>query len=153
MKLTRVIAAALVFIAAQALAQGFPSRQVKLLIGVPPGGPTDTVARAIAPDLGEALGQPIVVENRPGASGVIATDAVAKAAPDGHTLAFIYITHATNPALIAKLPYNTLRDFAPVTPSALSLPAFTCGSALMLETNITGIWPASRSVSAGAVPL
>ena len=115
MKLTRVIAAALVFIAAQALAQGFPSRPVKLLIGVPPGGPTDTVARAIAPDLGEALGQPIVVENRPGASGVIATDAVAKAAPDGHTLAFIYITHATNPALIGKLPYDTLRDFAPVS--------------------------------------
>ena len=115
MKLTRVIAAALVFIAAQSLAQGFPSRPVKLLIGVPPGGPTDTVARAIAPDLGEALGQPIVVENRPGASGVIATDAVAKAAPDGHTLAFIYITHATNPALIGKLPYDTLRDFAPVS--------------------------------------
>jgi tripartite-type tricarboxylate transporter receptor subunit TctC len=55
------------------------------------------------------------VENRPGASGVIATDAVAKALPDGHTLAFIYITHATNPSLIARLPYDTLRDFAPVS--------------------------------------
>jgi tripartite-type tricarboxylate transporter receptor subunit TctC len=109
------LAAALLLVAAQALAQGFPSRPVKLLVGVPPGGPTDTVARAIAPELGEALGQPIVVENRPGASGVIATDAVAKALPDGHTLAFIYITHATNPTLIAKLPYDTLRDFAPVS--------------------------------------
>jgi len=69
----------------------------------------------MAPELGEALGQPIVIENRPGASAVIATDAVAKAAPDGHTLAFIYITHATNPTLIAKLPYDTLRDFAPVS--------------------------------------
>jgi tripartite-type tricarboxylate transporter receptor subunit TctC len=85
------------------------------MVGVPPGGPTDTVARAVAPDLSEALGQPVVVENRPGASAVIATDAVAKSAPDGYTLAFIYITHATNPALMEKLPYDTLRDFAPVS--------------------------------------
>ncbi len=115
MKAKQGLTAALLLIAVQALAQGYPSRPVKLLVGVPPGGPTDTVARAIAPELGEALGQPIVVENRPGASGVIATDAVAKAQPDGHTLAFIYITHATNPSLIAKLPYDTLRDFAPVS--------------------------------------
>lgn len=110
-----LIASALLCIAAHALAQGFPSRPVKLLVGVPPGGPTDTLARAIAPELGDALGQPLVVENRPGASGVIAADAVAKAVPDGHTLAFIYITHATNPTLLAKLPYDTLRDFAPVS--------------------------------------
>jgi tripartite-type tricarboxylate transporter receptor subunit TctC len=100
---------------AQAFAQAYPSKPVKLLVGVPPGGPTDTVARAIAPELGEALGQPVVVENRPGASAVIATEAVAKAPPDGYTLAFIYITHATNPTLITKLPYDTLRDFAPVS--------------------------------------
>ena len=115
MQARRVIAAALLAVAAQALAQGFPSKPIKMLVGVPPGGPTDTLARAVAPQLGEALGQPIVVENRPGASGVIATEAVAKALPDGHTLAFIYITHATNPTLIAKLPYDTLRDFAPVS--------------------------------------
>ena len=115
MQAARVIAAALLAVAAQALAQGFPSKPIKMLVGVPPGGPTDTLARAVAPALGDALGQPIVVENRPGASGVIATDAVAKALPDGHTLAFIYITHATNPTLIAKLPYDTLRDFAPVS--------------------------------------
>jgi tripartite-type tricarboxylate transporter receptor subunit TctC len=115
MKATRVIAAALGFIAVQALGQSFPAKPIKMLLGVPPGGPTDTLARAVAPELGDALGQPIVVENRPGASGVIATDAVAKALPDGHTLAFIYITHATNPTLIAKLPYDTLRDFAPVS--------------------------------------
>src|SRR5262249_17813441 len=115
MKAARVIAAAIAFVAAHALGQTFPAKPIKMLVGVPPGGPTDTLARAIAPELGDALGQPIVVENRPGASGVIATDAVAKALPDGHTLAFIYITHATNPALIAKLPYDTLRDFAPVS--------------------------------------
>jgi tripartite-type tricarboxylate transporter receptor subunit TctC len=130
----RFLGVALALFAAQALAQGFPSRPVKLLVGVPPGGPTDTLARAIAPELGDALGQPIVVENRPGASGVIATDAVAKASPDGHSLAFIYITHATNPSLIAKLPYDTLRDFAPVSLVGrqsmvlLANPAFAAGS-------------------------
>jgi tripartite-type tricarboxylate transporter receptor subunit TctC len=111
----RTLALALIFVAAQAAGQSFPSKPVKLMVGVPPGGPTDTVARAIAPDLSEALGQPVVVENRAGASAVIATDAVAKSAPDGYTLAFIYITHATNPTLMEKLPYDTLRDFAPVS--------------------------------------
>ena len=112
----RTLFLALALVAANAaLAQSWPSRPVKLMVGVPPGGPTDTVARAIAPDLSEALGQPVVIENRPGASAVIATDAVAKSAPDGYTLAFIYITHATNPALMEKLPYDTLRDFAPVS--------------------------------------
>jgi tripartite-type tricarboxylate transporter receptor subunit TctC len=111
----RTLALAILFVSASALAQSYPVKPVKILVGVPPGGPTDTVARAIAPDLGEALGQPVVVENKPGASAMIATDAVAKAAPDGYTLGFIYITHATNPALMAKLPYDTLRDFAPVS--------------------------------------
>jgi tripartite-type tricarboxylate transporter receptor subunit TctC len=105
----------LAFVSTQVLAQTYPVKPVKLMVGVPPGGPTDSVARAIAPDLSEALGQPVVVENRPGASAVIATDAVAKAPADGYTLAFIYITHATNPTLMANLPYDTLRDFAPVS--------------------------------------
>ena len=99
---------------AAALAQGFPAKPVKLMVGVPPGGPTDTVARSIAPELSEALGQPVIVENRSGASGVIATDFVAKAPADGTTLAFVFITHATNPALVARLPYDTLKDFAAV---------------------------------------
>jgi tripartite-type tricarboxylate transporter receptor subunit TctC len=105
----------ILFLVGTAFAQGYPSRPVKLLVGVPAGGPTDSVARAIAPDLSEALGQPVVVENRAGASAVIATDAVAKSPPDGHMLAFVFITHATNPTLAPKLPYDTLRDFAPVT--------------------------------------
>ena len=103
-------ALALLFSAAQAIAQGYPSKPVKLLVGVPPGGPTDTVARAIAPELGEALGQPIVVENRPGASAVIASDAVAKAPPDGHTLMIAEAgTFVLNPTLYAKdkLAYDT----------------------------------------------
>ena len=109
------IAVTLLFLVSQALAQSYPTKPIKVMVGVPPGGPTDIVARAVAPDLAEALGQPVVIENRPGASAVIASELVAKAPPDGHTLAFIYITHATNPTLIAKLPYDTLRDFAPVS--------------------------------------
>ena len=114
-----MIRALTLILAVLAAAAGFaqddyPARPVRLMIGVPPGGPTDTVARAIAPALSEALGQPVVVENRSGASAVIATELVAKSAPDGYMLAFVFITHATNPTLIAKLPYDTLKDFAAV---------------------------------------
>ncbi len=109
------LAFVLLFFSAQALAQSYPVKPIKVLVGVPPGGPTDAVARAVQPELSEALGQQLVIENRPGASAVIASDLVAKAPPDGHTLAFIYITHVTNPTLIAKLPYDTVRDFIPVS--------------------------------------
>ena len=111
----KALAFTLLFISVHALGQAFPTKPIKVLVGVPPGGPTDAVARAVQPELSEALGQQLVIENRPGASAVIATELVAKAPPDGHTLAFIYITHATNPTLIAKLPYDTVRDFIPVS--------------------------------------
>ncbi|HTM62809.1 MAG TPA: tripartite tricarboxylate transporter substrate binding protein [Burkholderiales bacterium] len=106
---------ALFFCAAQALAQTYPTKPIKVTVGVPPGGPTDTVLRAVSPELSEALGQPIVIENKPGASAVIATDFAAKAAPDGYTLTFIYITHATNATLMKNLPYDTLTDLVPVS--------------------------------------
>ena len=109
------LALALFFCAAQALAQSYPAKPIKVLVGVPPGGPTDSVLRAVSPELSEALGQPIVVENRPGASAVIATDLAAKSAPDGYTLTFIYITHVTNPTLMKQLPYDSLADLMPVT--------------------------------------
>ncbi len=96
-------------------AQNFPAKPLKFIVGVPPGGPTDAIARSIAPELGDALGQPVIVENRSGASGVIGTDSVAKSPADGYTLAFVFITHATNPTLVAKLPYDTLSDFAAVS--------------------------------------
>jgi tripartite-type tricarboxylate transporter receptor subunit TctC len=106
---------ALAFWAVSALAQTYPSKPIKVLVGVPPGGPTDAVLRAVSPELSEALGQPIVVENKPGASAVIATDFTAKSAPDGYTLTFIYITHATNPTLMKSLPYDSLADLAPIS--------------------------------------
>ena len=109
------LALALFFCATQAVAQTWPTKPIKVLVGVPPGGPTDSVLRAVSPELSEALGQPIVVENKPGASAVIATDAAAKAAPDGYTFTFIYITHVTNPSLMKSLPYDSLNDLVPVT--------------------------------------
>jgi tripartite-type tricarboxylate transporter receptor subunit TctC len=96
--------------------QAFPTRPLRILVPFAPGGSTDLLARLVAKPLGERLGQPVVVENRPGAGGNIAADAVAKAAPDGHTLVMGSIgTHATNGLIYASMPYDAVRDFAPVT--------------------------------------
>ncbi len=97
-------------------AHAWPSRPVRLVVAYPPGGGIDVLARQLADTLTPAWGQPVVVENRPGANTIVATDAVAKSAPDGHTV--LMTTDATfsiNPHLYAKLPYDAQRDFAPVT--------------------------------------
>jgi tripartite-type tricarboxylate transporter receptor subunit TctC len=99
---------------AQALAQ-YPTRPIRLIVPAAPGGGTDITARSFVPALQDNLGQPVVIENRGGAGGVIGSDVVAKAAPDGYTLLLCYVSHATNPTLAEKLPYDTLRDFAPIT--------------------------------------
>jgi tripartite-type tricarboxylate transporter receptor subunit TctC len=92
--------------------QDWPSRPVHLVVPYAPGGPVDLSARLIAPKLQQALGQPVVVENKPGAGGNIGADFVAKSAPDGYTLVMGAIaTHAINPALYARLPYDPVRDF------------------------------------------
>jgi len=96
-------------------AQGYPSRPVRMVLGSPPGGGTDIVTRTLAQKLSESWGQPVVAENRPGANGMIATDFVAKARPDGYTLLVAIATHAINPTLYPKIPYDTARDFAPIT--------------------------------------
>ena len=98
------------------LAQAFPSRPVRFIVPFPPGGATDIIARVLAQKMTEAWGQPVVVENRAGAAGAIGSDAVAKAAPDGHTILMgTTSTHAVNPAINPKLSYNNLTDFTPVT--------------------------------------
>ena len=102
-------------IAPQAGAQGFPSKSVTLVVPFAPGGGSDIVARTISPKLSERLGQSVLVENKPGASGVIATNTVAKAAPDGHMLFLSWDTHAINPVVMKDLPYDTFKDFVPVT--------------------------------------
>src|SRR5215207_809958 len=96
-------------------AQGFPSRTITIVVPYPPGGPIDALARLIAQEAAGDLGQSIVVENRPGGSGIIGTNAVARAEPDGHTLILgTNQTHATNQSLIKNCPYDGVRDFAPV---------------------------------------
>jgi len=94
----------------------FPSRPIRLVVTVPPGGAADFIARLVGGKIAESLGQPVLVENRGGAGGTIAADAVAKAAPDGYTLLQNSITtHGVGPHLYAKLPYDPVKDFTPVS--------------------------------------
>ena len=103
------------FSASMALAQSWPSKPVKLIVPFPGGGSADTLSRIIGQELQERLGQPFIVENRTGAGGNIGTEAVAKAAPDGSTLLVTPSSIAIAPALYAKLGYDPVKDFEPVT--------------------------------------
>jgi len=111
-----LLTALLVAHAAQAPAQDYPTRVVHIIAPYGPGGPADIFSRVVAQKLADTLRQGFVVENRPGASTMIGTDAVAKAAPDGYTLLIISQTHATNESLVANKPFQLMRDFAPVSP-------------------------------------
>src|SRR5438477_3931184 len=104
---------------ATAQAQGYPAKPIRMVVGFPPGGGTDVVARIIAPPLSELLGQPVVIENRPGATGTAAAAAVAKSPPDGYTLMMGHVSvNAIAPSLFANLPYDVIRDFSPVAIAA-----------------------------------
>ncbi len=98
-----------------AAAQDYPTRTVKIIVPYGVGGPADIYGRFMATKLQEALGQPFVVEDRPGGGAVVGTDAVAKSAPDGYTLLMMSNTHTVNETLIAKKPYELMRDLAPIT--------------------------------------
>ena len=101
---------------APALAQNYPAKPIRLLIAQAPGSATDVISRVVGNRLSEALGQPIVVEARPGAGGAVGTEAAARSAPDGYTLFMANnSTHGSNPALYAKLPYDAVNDFAPIS--------------------------------------
>lgn len=102
------------FSAAPARAQTYPAHPIKLIVPFAAGGLNDVIARLIAPQLEKSLGQPVVVDNRPAASGIIGTDATAKAAPDGHTLLMVASSYAIIPATHPKLPYDPERDLAPI---------------------------------------
>lgn len=102
----------LAFVSGAALAQGFPSRPLKIVVPFPPGGGTDVAARALAEHLGREFGQPVVVDNRPGGNSIIATEAVARAAADGYTLLLTTDFHSINAASGMRLPYDSLKDFA-----------------------------------------
>jgi tripartite-type tricarboxylate transporter receptor subunit TctC len=107
-------AAALLTMSSAAFAQQYPAKPIRLLVGFAAGGPSDVASRTVGQKLTQKWGQQIIVDIRPGAGGTIASDAVAKAPPDGYTLLLPAFSHAVNPSLISKLPYDTLRDFTPI---------------------------------------
>jgi len=112
----KFIAALALCSAALAHAEPYPAKPIHLIVPFPPGGGNDTVARAIAQELGPDLGQPMVIDNRPGAGGSVGAELAAKAPPDGYTLFLAGVgSHAVNPNLHAKLGYDPVKDFAPVT--------------------------------------
>jgi len=114
----RFFAALSIALPCAALAQGYPSKPVHVVISFPPGSSTDIVGRVIAQKLSEYWGQPVLAENRGGAGGSIGTAAVAKAAPDGYTLLIDSSAHAVTPAIYARLPYDTHKDFVDIAPLA-----------------------------------
>lgn len=115
-----VLGGALVAGSGAALAETYPNRPVRFVVPFPPGGAIDTLARLVGQQLQTMWGQPVAVENRPGASGIIGTQQVANAAPDGYTIGWGAVsTHGINAGLYAKLPYDPVKDFAPITPVAV----------------------------------
>jgi len=92
----------------------WPDKPVRFVVPYPPGGGTDVIARIVQERFAQALGQPVIIENRGGAAGSLGTDVVAKAAPDGYTVLFTLSSHTINPAIYPKLPFDTVKDFAPV---------------------------------------
>jgi tripartite-type tricarboxylate transporter receptor subunit TctC len=115
--LIRAVAAlALMLVCASgALAQNWPNRPIRMIVPYTPGGYTDLMARLVGQKISDALGQPIIFENKPGANAIIGTDVVAKAAPDGYTFGTVIAAHAVNATLNPKLPYDTLKDFSYVS--------------------------------------
>lgn len=93
----------------------YPNKSIRLIVPYPPGGGTDIVARLVAQKMTQSMGQSVIVDNKPGASTVIGTEMVAKAAPDGYTIGLITDSHAINPTFFPKLPYDSINDFAPIT--------------------------------------
>lgn len=101
-------------------AQAYPAKPLRMVVPFAPGGGTDVIARRLAAAMSESLKRQVVVDNRAGANGIIGTELVARSAPDGYTVIFVSSPHSINPSLYAKLPYDTLKDFAPVSMAASS---------------------------------
>jgi len=108
----------------QASPQAYPAKPIRLVVPYPAGGGTDIMARILATQLAQNWGQPVLVDNKPGASGMLGNDIVAKAAPDGYTVLVSITAMIQSPALYAKVPYDVLRDFAPVSQLATSSDLF-----------------------------
>jgi tripartite-type tricarboxylate transporter receptor subunit TctC len=102
-------------LSSQAPAQDYPTRTIKMIVPTGPGGITDILARLVGKSITDQLGQPVIIDNRSGAGGVLGTRAAAQADPDGYTLLMVFPSHAANPALYIKLPYDSEKDFAPIS--------------------------------------
>jgi tripartite-type tricarboxylate transporter receptor subunit TctC len=144
----RILLAFLLFWTGAAFSQAdYPTRPVRLIVTVPPGGAADFIARLVGGKLSESLGQPVLVENRGGAGGTIAADAVAKAPPDGYTLLQNSITtHGVGPHLYSKLPYDPVKDFAPVSGLAL-LPLIMAVNAEVPAKSVAEVIDLSKKAS------
>jgi tripartite-type tricarboxylate transporter receptor subunit TctC len=105
---------ALAAVCSTAAAQTYPTKTVRMIVGYPPGGPTDVLARIVSQKLTQAWGQQVIVDNRPGASGMIGAEFTARAAPDGYTLLMVPVTYAVTPSLFSKMTYDVEKDLAPV---------------------------------------
>lgn len=147
-KLKTLISVFLVFLAASAFSAEYPNKPIHFIVPFPPGGPADILARIIGPRLTQRLGQPIIIENRPGAGGNIASDFVAKSNPDGYNLVLGFVgTHAINNSLYSSMPYDNVKDFAPIAPIASvtimlvvhpSVPASSTGELIELAKSKPG---------------
>ncbi|CAH0313895.1 tripartite tricarboxylate transporter substrate binding protein [Roseomonas sp. CECT 9278] len=148
-----LVAAAAAALPAPAIAQApWPSRPIRAIVSFPPGGAIDTVTRLIAPAIGEALGQPLVVENRPGATGTIAASAVAAAAADGTTFLFDASSHSSAPHLVRNLPFNYATAFEPVT-QLTSVPLIVVAHPSVPATTIAEFLALGRARAAAGNPL
>ncbi len=123
-----------VFCMSAAMAQGFPSKPLHIVVPFPPGGTADVLARLVGQKMSEALGQQVLIENRPGAGTVIGTELVARAPADGHTLLLMANSFTINPSVHAKLPYDPLKDFAPVTMLVSSPQVLVVSNALQVKS-------------------
>jgi tripartite-type tricarboxylate transporter receptor subunit TctC len=115
MKVLFSVVAILLLATQPAGAQGYPDKPIRMIVPYSAGGPTDITARALAEDMGQQFGQTIIVDNRPGATGLIATRFVARAAPDGYTLLYTSLNHTVNPLLMKDADYDPIKDFAPIS--------------------------------------
>src|ERR1043165_4199072 len=130
----RLLFAVLFLLTGNALAQDWPNKVVKFVSPYPPGGSVDPLARLFAAKLTDSLKQQFIVENRTGASGIIGTEYVAKSAPDGYTFCFIFDTHVVHKALNPSLPFDPIKDFAPVMLVGTAPMAVTTGSGKPFKT-------------------
>src|SRR6266480_1841152 len=111
----------------------YPTKPIRIIVPFAAGGTTDILSRAVGAKLAAVLGQPVIADNRPGASGVIGSEIVAKASPDGYTIGMLISTHAVNPFVIKSLPYDTINDFTPLTPVAIVLGIFSAHTCLRVR--------------------